>query len=47
VEVTGISCFSAEKGGIWIVIDPPMSYGSREPWHITHRPYGLVKIVKP
>ncbi|ADM27579.1 hypothetical protein Igag_0750 [Ignisphaera aggregans DSM 17230] len=47
MKVAGISYFNAEGGGIWIIIDPPMSYGGREPWYIGHRPYGLVKVVKP
>jgi len=47
VKTAGISYFKAEEGGIRLAVDPPMTYGSREPWYITHYPYKLVKIVKP
>jgi len=43
-KVTGLSYFRSDGGGIWLIIDPPMSH--REPWYIDHEPYKLMKIIK-
>lgn len=43
VETKALSYFRDKDGGIWIIIDPPMTYGSREPWNIIHSPYTLDK----
>jgi len=43
-KVTGLSYFRSDDGGIWLIIDPPMSH--REPWYIYHEPYKLMKIIK-
>jgi len=47
IETRGISYFRDGNSGIWVVVDPPMTYGSREPWYVNHRPYKLVKLIKP
>ncbi len=47
IETEGFSYFKDESGGIWMIIDPPMTYGSREPWNIEHKPYKLVELIKP
>lgn len=46
VKVNVISYFNA-NGGTLLIIDPPMSIDSNNPWSIYHEPYKLVLIVKP
>jgi len=47
IKTERITYFKDEKGGIWLIIDPPMTYGSKEPWNVEHVPYKLIKLIKP
>lgn len=47
IKIEGISYFNDEENGIWLVIDPPMTYGSKHPWYVQHEPYRLIYLVKP
>jgi hypothetical protein len=46
IEVEKISYFKAD-GGVYLIVDPPMSTYKNNPWSIYHTPYGLVKVIKP
>jgi len=46
IEVEKISYFKAD-GGVYLIVDPPMSTHKNNPWSIYHTPYGLVKVIKP
>ncbi len=36
-----------DENGIWIIVDPAMTYGSDEPWNVDYEPYKLVYLVEP
>jgi len=46
IEIGGISYFNAD-GGVYLIVDPPMSTYKYNPWVIHHRPYVLIKVIKP
>jgi hypothetical protein len=46
IEVEKISYFNAD-GGVYLIVDPPMSTYKNNPWSIYHTPYKLIKIIKP
>jgi len=46
IEVENISYFNAD-GGVYLIVDPPMSTYKNNPWSIYHTPYKLIKIIKP
>ena len=46
IRVEEISYFNAD-GGVYLVVDPPMSTYKNNPWSIYHTPYRLIKIIKP
>jgi hypothetical protein len=46
IEVEKISYFDAD-GGVYLVVDPPMSTYKNNPWSIYYTSYKLIKIIKP
>jgi hypothetical protein len=46
IEVEKISYFDAD-GGVYLIVDPPMSTYKNNPWSIYHTSYKLIKIIKP
>lgn len=47
VKTRGISYFNDKQSGIWVIVDPSITYGSIEPWYVSHEPYKLVELIKP
>ncbi|MEM1528449.1 MAG: transglutaminase domain-containing protein [Sulfolobales archaeon] len=32
---------------VWIIVDPPMTYGTKTPWCVDHTPYYLIEVIEP
>jgi len=46
IEFTAYSYFK-DGNGIWIIVDPAMTYGSNEPWNVEHESYKLIYLIEP